>query len=165
MRSLKLPIGVKMGLMEINSGRDVPNEINVIIEIPMHGEPVKYEVDKNAKLASFDDDSTTYELTKFLRTNQNTIINLIPIVKKGDKVITIGGIHGVVTSTKEKTIVIKVDDSTKIEFSRSAVSSVVVDEKAKEKNSEKVGFDRGRFKFHGKVKALADGAREGGLIF
>lgn len=35
-----------MGLMEINSGRDVPNEINVIIEIPMHGEPVKYEVDK-----------------------------------------------------------------------------------------------------------------------
>ncbi|RUQ93493.1 inorganic diphosphatase [Legionella septentrionalis] len=35
-----------MGLMEIKSGRDVPNEINVIIEIPMHGEPVKYEVDK-----------------------------------------------------------------------------------------------------------------------
>lgn len=36
-----------MGLMNINSGRDVPNEINVIIEIPMHGEPVKYEVDKH----------------------------------------------------------------------------------------------------------------------
>jgi inorganic pyrophosphatase len=35
-----------MGLMNINSGRDVPNEINVVIEIPMHGEPVKYEVDK-----------------------------------------------------------------------------------------------------------------------
>lgn len=35
-----------MGLMEINSGRDIPNEINVIIEIPMHGEPVKYEIDK-----------------------------------------------------------------------------------------------------------------------
>lgn len=37
-----------MSLMEINSGRDVPNEINVIIEIPMHGEPVKYEVDKKS---------------------------------------------------------------------------------------------------------------------
>lgn len=36
-----------MSLMEITSGKDVPNEINVIIEIPMHGEPVKYEVDKN----------------------------------------------------------------------------------------------------------------------
>ncbi|KTD59190.1 inorganic diphosphatase [Legionella shakespearei] len=35
-----------MSLMEIKSGRNVPNEINVIIEIPMHGEPVKYEVDK-----------------------------------------------------------------------------------------------------------------------
>ncbi len=37
-----------MGLMNISSGRDVPNEINVIIEIPMHGEPVKYEVDKES---------------------------------------------------------------------------------------------------------------------
>lgn len=35
-----------MGLMNIGSGHDVPNEFNVIIEIPMHGEPVKYEVDK-----------------------------------------------------------------------------------------------------------------------
>lgn len=37
-----------MSLMQINSGRDVPNEINVIIEIPMRGEPVKYEVDKES---------------------------------------------------------------------------------------------------------------------
>jgi inorganic pyrophosphatase len=35
-----------MSLMQIKSGKDVPNEINVIIEIPMHGEPVKYEVNK-----------------------------------------------------------------------------------------------------------------------
>jgi inorganic pyrophosphatase len=37
-----------MSLMDIKSGRDIPNEINVIIEIPMHGEPVKYEVDKDS---------------------------------------------------------------------------------------------------------------------
>lgn len=37
-----------MSLMEISSGRDIPNEINVIIEIPMHGDPVKYEVDKDS---------------------------------------------------------------------------------------------------------------------
>lgn len=37
-----------MSLKDISSGRDVPEEINVIIEIPMHGDPVKYEVDKNS---------------------------------------------------------------------------------------------------------------------
>jgi inorganic pyrophosphatase len=35
-----------MALDLVDSGRDVPNEINVVIEIPMHSEPVKYEVDK-----------------------------------------------------------------------------------------------------------------------
>ncbi len=34
--------------MNITSGRNVPNEINVIIEIPMYGAPVKYEVDKDS---------------------------------------------------------------------------------------------------------------------
>ncbi|MFT4060319.1 MAG: inorganic diphosphatase [Legionella sp.] len=37
-----------MSLMKIKTGHDVPNEINVIIEIPMHSEPVKYEVDKES---------------------------------------------------------------------------------------------------------------------
>lgn len=55
---------------------------------------------------------------------------MISAVKKGDKVITIGGVHGEVTSTKEQTVIIKVDENCKIEFSRSAISSVVVDEKA-----------------------------------
>jgi inorganic pyrophosphatase len=35
-----------MALDKVPSGRDLPNDFNVIIEIPMHGEPVKYEVDK-----------------------------------------------------------------------------------------------------------------------
>ena len=35
-----------MALNLVSSGRDVPNEINVIIEIPKDSEPVKYEVDK-----------------------------------------------------------------------------------------------------------------------
>lgn len=35
-----------MGLMNITSGKKIPDEINVIIEIPMNGAPVKYEVNK-----------------------------------------------------------------------------------------------------------------------
>ncbi len=38
-------------------------------------------------------------------------------------------------------------------------------EKAKKAGVETVVFDRGGYLFHGRVKALADGAREGGLRF
>ena len=35
-----------MGLGHVSTGRNPPDEINVIIEIPKDAEPVKYEVDK-----------------------------------------------------------------------------------------------------------------------
>ena len=41
----------------------------------------------------------------------------------------------------------------------------LVAERAKEKGIEKVVFDRGGYKYHGRVKALAEGAREAGLKF
>ena len=37
-----------MSLKEISAGKDVPNDVNVIIEIPALSEPVKYEVDKSS---------------------------------------------------------------------------------------------------------------------
>ncbi|MFZ6767163.1 inorganic diphosphatase [Undibacterium sp. Di26W] len=37
-----------MSLNKVPAGRDLPNDFNVIIEIPMNGDPVKYEVDKES---------------------------------------------------------------------------------------------------------------------
>jgi len=37
-----------MGLERVPSGKDLPNDFNVVIEIPMHAEPIKYEVDKDS---------------------------------------------------------------------------------------------------------------------
>lgn len=45
-----------------------------------------------------------------------------------------------------------------------AVGALVA-ERAKDKGVEQVVFDRGGFLYHGKVKALADAAREKGLVF
>ncbi|NOX87265.1 MAG: DNA-directed RNA polymerase subunit beta [Chlorobi bacterium] len=47
---------------------------------------IRYEREPMEKLISFDDDVKTYYLPKFKRTNQNTSINLRPIVRKGDRV-------------------------------------------------------------------------------
>jgi len=47
---------------------------------------VKYNRSEDDKLVSFGDDFISYPLTKFSKTNQNTCINLRPIVKKGEKV-------------------------------------------------------------------------------
>jgi len=41
----------------------------------------------------------------------------------------------------------------------------LIAERAKAKGIERVAFDRSGFKYHGRVKALADAAREGGLEF
>jgi preprotein translocase subunit YajC len=49
---------------------------------------------------------------------------LLSSIQKGDKVITNGGIHGVVSSVEEKTVILQVSDNTKLKFERSAITSV-----------------------------------------
>jgi len=61
-------------------------------------------------------------------------------------------------SSREKT-----EGTTKTEISASV--GKLIAEKAKAKGIETVVFDRNGFVYHGRIKALADGAREGGLNF
>ncbi len=61
---------------------------------------------------------------------------MLEALKKGDRVVTIGGVRGVVQVVKDQTVLIKVDDSTKIEFSKSAVSTIL-DSKAVGARAEK----------------------------
>jgi preprotein translocase subunit YajC len=50
---------------------------------------------------------------------------MIEAVKKGDKVVTVGGVHATVHAVKETTVILKVDEDTKMEFSKSAIQAVV----------------------------------------
>lgn len=63
-------------------------------------------------------------------------------------------------STKEKSFDIK---GTKSEQAKEIGKMIA--ERAKEKGIEDVVFDRSGYLYHGRVKALAEGAREGGLKF
>lgn len=51
--------------------------------------------------------------------------SMLESLGKNDRVVTIGGIRGTIQSVKNDTIILKVDDNTKMEFSKSAISNVL----------------------------------------
>ena len=75
--------------------RSVAKDSRVLITAEGEGEVVfvdskkitiRYDRTDEERLVSFDGDVKTYELTKYVRTNQNTSINIKPIVRRGDHV-------------------------------------------------------------------------------
>jgi len=50
---------------------------------------------------------------------------LLDAVKKGDKIITSGGLHGTVAGIDDKTLLVQVADNVKLKFDRSAVSMII----------------------------------------
>jgi large subunit ribosomal protein L18 len=73
-----------------------------------------------------------------------------------DKAVTLAS-----ASSRDKDI--QAQKGTKIEMSKLVGQTIA--RKAKELGIENVVFDRGGNLYHGRVKAIADGAREGGLVF
>jgi DNA-directed RNA polymerase subunit beta len=77
--------------LEAKAARDARIQIhsdgNGVVEFVDANEiHVRYDRDAQEKLVSFEDDLRIYKLTKFIKTNQETCINLNPAVKKGQKV-------------------------------------------------------------------------------
>jgi preprotein translocase subunit YajC len=50
---------------------------------------------------------------------------MVKAVKKNDSIVTLGGLHGTIAHVKESTVVVRVDDNTKVEIDRDALARVV----------------------------------------
>jgi preprotein translocase subunit YajC len=50
---------------------------------------------------------------------------LMASIKTGDRVVTNGGIHGLISNVKETTVIVKVADNVKIEMEKSAITTVL----------------------------------------
>ena len=73
------------------------------------------------------------------------------------------GVTLAAASTLENSIIEEVKSNDKSAKSKKVGSTIA--ERAKEKGVTSVVFDRGGYRYHGRVQALAEGAREGGLVF
>lgn len=61
---------------------------------------------------------------------------LLDSVRKGDKVITAGGLHGLVAGLDEKTVLLQVGDNVKMKFERTAIGSVIRETESETKETK-----------------------------
>jgi preprotein translocase subunit YajC len=69
---------------------------------------------------------------------QKDRLNMVNSIKKGDKVVSIGGIMGVVHNIKDTTIFVKIAENTVVEFTKAAISTVVKEGSEKAADEKKV---------------------------
>ncbi|MDD5019018.1 MAG: preprotein translocase subunit YajC [Candidatus Omnitrophica bacterium] len=53
---------------------------------------------------------------------QKEFKKMLEALKKNDQIVTIGGVHGTIVNIKDKTLIVRVDDNTRLEIDKSAVS-------------------------------------------
>jgi preprotein translocase subunit YajC len=78
-------------------------------------------------------------------------------LRKGDKIITAGGIHGTITKVKESSVIVRVDDNVNMEFSRGSISTVSARVDDDEDEDEKDG----KSEESGKTAALPEPKKSG----
>lgn len=55
---------------------------------------------------------------------QKKTASMLNSLKKGDKIVTIGGLHGTVMELNDDTVIVRVNDATKLTFDRSAIRTI-----------------------------------------
>ncbi len=50
--------------------------------------------------------------------------SLLDSVKKGDKIVTVGGLHGTIIGVEEKTLLIQVADDVKLKFEKTSIQTI-----------------------------------------
>lgn len=90
------------------------------------------------------------------RSGSHIYTQIVQADQLGDKVL-------VVCSTKDKELSPSLSGKCKVE--QATLVGSLLGKRAKEHGITKVAFDRAGYKYHGRVKALAEGAREAGLDF
>jgi len=81
-------------------------------------------------------------------------------LKKGDKVVTIGGLYGTVQNVRETTVILKVDDNVKLEFQRSSIASILnpsEDKKDKKDNDNEKSENKSEEKEKSEEQSSEDG--------
>jgi preprotein translocase subunit YajC len=68
-------------------------------------------------------------LIRPMRVKQKKLSQLIKELKKGDKIVTTGGIYGTIAGLTDSTLLVKIADNVKIEIARSAVAGLQPEKK------------------------------------
>ncbi len=70
-----------------------------------------------------------------MRKQQKKTREMLGTLKKGDRVVTTGGIHGSVAQIEDKIVWVKIADTVKVKMDRSAIATIVSDSEAGSKDA------------------------------
>jgi len=59
------------------------------------------------------------------RKRQKEHVKMVTGIKPGDKIVTAGGMHGIIAQVKDKTVMVKIADNVRIELDKPSIGSVV----------------------------------------
>jgi preprotein translocase subunit YajC len=72
------------------------------------------------------------------RKKQKETQNMLNNMKKGDKIVTVGGLLGTVGNVKDSTVMVKIADNTVVEFRKSAIASIINEDKTEKSDTDKI---------------------------